>query len=229
MDVDIGRKAVLLLNSLGYTVLIPMHSESGRAALSKGMLNYAKKCAEKNTKIFRSLITEATPLLGIEPSALLGFKDEYIDLVDPTLKEDAINIAKHTFLFEEFISREIDAGKINSDSFTNVKKTVLVHGHCHQKALSTMRHILKTLSLPQGFSVEEIPSGCCGMAGSFGYEKDHYEISNQIGELILLPAVRLASKETLIAASGTSCRHQIKDATQRTAFHTAEILFDALK
>jgi len=229
MDVDIGRKTVLLLNSLGYTVLLPMHSESGRAALSKGMLNYAKKCAEKNTKIFRSLITEATPLLGIEPSALLGFRDEYIDLVDPTLKEDAINIAKHTFLFEEFISREIDAGKINSDSFTNVKKTVLVHGHCHQKALSTMRHILKTLSLPQGFSVEEIPSGCCGMAGSFGYEKDHYEISNQIGELILLPTVRLASKETLIAASGTSCRHQIKDATQRTAFHSAEILFDALK
>ena len=228
-DVEIGIKAVLLLNSLGYKVDIPNHTESGRAALSKGMLDQAKACAESNIKALSSLITETTPLIGIEPSAILSFRDEYIDLVDTSLRSDCIRISKYTFLFEEFIAREIQAGKITSESFTSENRTVLVHGHCHQKALSTMAIAIKALSLPRGYSVKEIPSGCCGMAGSFGYEKEHFEISNQIGELVLLPVVREAPVGTLIAASGTSCRHQIKDGTKKTALHPVEILFAALK
>ena len=228
-DVHIGIKCVSLLNQLGYYVEIPQHTESARASLSKGILTHAKKCAEENILAFRSRVNKETPLIGIEPSAILSFRDEYLDLVDPSLKADAINLSKNTFLFEEFIALEIDQGRINSEAFIEEKKSILVHGHCHQKALSNMQSVIKMLSLPKGYQVSEIPSGCCGMAGSFGYEKENYQISNQISELVLLPAIRKVSEATIIAASGTSCRHQIKDGVDRTALHPIEILFNALK
>ena len=209
-------------------MIIPNHAESGRTYLSKGLVRDAQKLAVKNVLALRDLVSEETPLVGLEPSAILTFRDEYPDLVPPELKADARRIARHTFLFEEWLAREVQAGRVSAESFTTEARTVKVHGHCHQKALSTMEPVKQVLSLPKNYTVELIPSGCCGMAGSFGYETEHYNLSMQIGELVLLPAVRSAGAHVLISAAGTSCRHQIKDGTGRKAQHPAEILFDAL-
>jgi Fe-S oxidoreductase len=131
-------------------------------------------------------------------------------------------------MLEEFLAREMEAGRITSGPFTSEAKTVHLHGHCFQKALAGTSASEAALSLPANYTVKTIPSGCCGMAGSFGYEKEHFEISNQIGELVLLPAVRAAAPDDLIAAPGTSCRHQIHDGTKRTALHPAQVLRNAL-
>ena len=228
-DVEVGQKAIRLFGQLGYDVVIPEHGESGRAALSKGMLTYAKTLAERNVRALKDIVTAETPLVGLEPSAILTFRDEYPDLVDESLVEDARRIAQYTLTFEEFVAREAEAGRIRPEQFTDEKRLVKLHGHCQQKAVSSLIPGKKALSLPKNYTVQLIPSGCCGMAGSFGYEAEHYEVSMKIGELVLFPAVRQLSNEVLIAAPGTSCRHQIKDGTGRKAAHPAEILFDALR
>ena len=228
-DVGVGQKAIRLMQRLGYAVTIPEHVESGRTYLSKGLVEDAKAIAIKNVTLLRDLVTDETPLVGLEPSAILTFRDEYPDLVPTDLKADAQRIAKNTFLFEEWLAREADAGRIDRSQFTTEARQVKVHGHCHQKALSSMIPVKKVLSLPKNYTVQLIPSGCCGMAGSFGYETEHYDLSMQIGELVLFPAVRQTTDDVIISAAGTSCRHQIKDGTGRIALHPAEILFDALK
>jgi FAD/FMN-containing dehydrogenase/Fe-S oxidoreductase len=228
-DVELGIKAVKLLNKAGYEVEIPDALESGRTFLSKGLIRKAKKIANKNITLLKDRITDETPLIGIEPSAILTFRDEYPELVDPALKEDALSLAKNSLLFDEFFVNIADgSGQPLSSIFTREKRTIKLHGHCHQKALASMDPTLKMLSIPENFQVDLIKSGCCGMAGSFGYEKEHYEVSMKVGELILFPEVRKAAEDTIIAASGTSCRHQIKDGTGRNAFHPIEVLFDAL-
>lgn len=227
-DVEVGQKAVQLMERLGYTVTIPQHGESGRAALSKGMLTYAKTLAEKNIRLLKDVVSAETPLVGLEPSAILTFRDEYPDLVDESLMADAKRIAEHALTFEEFIARELDAGHIKPDQFTTETRLIKLHGHCQQKAVSSLVPGKKALSLPKNYTVQLIPSGCCGMAGSFGYEAEHYDISMKVGELVLFPAVRQLPNEVIIAAPGTSCRHQIKDGTNRKSQHPAEILFDAL-
>ncbi|QHV98398.1 FAD-binding and (Fe-S)-binding domain-containing protein [Spirosoma endbachense] len=228
-DVEVGQKAILLFERLGYTVVIPEHGESGRAALSKGMLKYAKTLAERNIRLLKDVVTAETPLVGLEPSAILTFRDEYPDLVDESLVADAKHLAQNALTFEEFIARESDAGRIRTEQFTDEKRLIKLHGHCQQKAVSSLVPGKKALSLPQNYTTQLIPSGCCGMAGSFGYEAEHYEVSMQIGELVLFPAVRQQPDDVIIAAPGTSCRHQIKDGTARKAKHPAEILFEALK
>ncbi|HLY72187.1 MAG TPA: FAD-linked oxidase C-terminal domain-containing protein [Puia sp.] len=228
-DVEIGIKTILLLEKLGYRVIIPRHLESGRTWLSKGLVRKAKKIINKNIELLSRLINEKTPLIGIEPSAILTFRDEYIDLADDDKFEAAKHLAKNVFTVEEFIAGEIAKGEIKKDQFTNEGKEIKLHGHCQQKALSSVDPTIKMLSLPENYSVSVIPSGCCGMAGSFGYEKEHYGISMKIGELVLFPTVRNQSKETIIAAPGTSCRHQVKDGTGRIAKHPVEIIFEALK
>jgi FAD/FMN-containing dehydrogenase/Fe-S oxidoreductase len=227
-DTEIGIKAILLLEKLGYEVIIPEHEESGRAWLSKGLLRDAKKIANKNIAVLSPLITDETPLIGIEPSAILTFRDEYIDLAADDKFETAKQLAKNVFAIDEFIAKEIEKENIKAAQFTTEKKMIKLHGHCQQKALSSVIPTVKLLSLPANYKVETIPSGCCGMAGSFGYEKEHYDISMKIGELVLFPAVRKQSLETIIATPGTSCRHQIKDGTGRVAKHPVEILWDAL-
>ena len=227
-DVEIGKKAVLLLEKLGYEVVIPKHVESGRPQLSKGLLDDAKALANKNVTMLKDIITEQTPLVGIEPSAILTFRDEYPDLVDNNLVESAKSLAKNTLMVEEFLAKEIDAKRIASNVFTQEKRLIKLHGHCQQKSLSSLVPAKKALSLPANYEVQLIPSGCCGMAGSFGYEKEHFELSNQVGELVLFPTIRQQPEEVIIAASGTSCRHQIHDGTGRTAQHAVEILFEAL-
>ena len=227
-DTPVGIKAVQLLNRLGYEVVIPEHVESGRVQLSKGLLRDAQQIAIRNVELLKSVVTDETPLLGIEPSAILGFRDEYPDLMPPSLVDAARELAKNCLLIDEFIAREADRGRIKRTAFTLQTRAIRLHGHCHQKALASLTPSVKMLELPLNYKVQLIPSGCCGMAGSFGYEAEHFELSQQIGELVLFPAVRKAAAETLIAAPGTSCRHQIKDGTGRLALHPVEILHDAL-
>jgi Fe-S oxidoreductase len=228
-DAGIGKITFLLLKRLGYDVRIPVHEISGRAYLSKGFLKKAKRMANKNTRLLKDVVSGETPLVGIEPSAILCFRDEYIDLVDPSLRDDAERIAANALMIDEFLAGEIEKGRITSHPFTKEKRLVKLHGQCLQKALSSTAPTKKILSLPANYTVEEINSGCCGMAGAFGYEAEHYDISMKIGELILFPAVREADERTIIVAPGTSCRHHIKDGTGRTALHPVEVLWEALQ
>ncbi|WP_264530202.1 FAD-binding and (Fe-S)-binding domain-containing protein [Flavobacterium sp. N502540] len=228
-DVEIGQTAVQLLNRLGYQVEIPKIGISGRTYLSKGMLKEAREIAEQNIRDFEQAIPQDGILIGIEPSAILSFRDEYPDLCRGELQVKAKNYAAKAFLIEEFLAKELEEGRISSDSFTNKPERVRMHGHCFQKALSSLVPLKKILTLPVNYTVLNIPSGCCGMAGSFGYEKEHYELSMKIGELVLFPAIRSEEEATLISASGTSCRHQIADGTGRKAQHPVEILYKALK
>ncbi|HEX3167993.1 MAG TPA: FAD-linked oxidase C-terminal domain-containing protein, partial [Chitinophagaceae bacterium] len=227
-DTEIGIKAIQLLEKLGYEVIIPEHIESGRAWLSKGLLRKAKEIANKNISFLYPLITTDTPLIGIEPSAILTFRDEYIDLADDAQFEKAKQLAANVFLIDEFIANEIEKGNIRKEQFTKEARTIKLHGHCQQKALSSVAPSVKLLSLPENYKVETIPSGCCGMAGSFGYEKEHYDLSMQIGELVLFPTVRKQTDDVIIAAPGTSCRHQVKDGTGKKALHPVEVLWNAL-
>jgi Fe-S oxidoreductase len=225
---DMGIKAILLLTKLGYEVKIPVHKESGRTFLSKGLVRTSKKIATENVNLLKDLISDETPLLGIEPSAILAFRDEYPELVEKDLQPAAEKLGKHALLFEEFIAAEIEKGNITEDQFTSEEKQILLHGHCQQKAVASTEPTKKMLSLPKNYSVKEIPSGCCGMAGSFGYEKEHYDLSMKIGEMVLFPAVRAAEEKVIISAPGTSCRHQIKDGTGKNAKHPVEVLYEAL-
>lgn len=226
-DAHVGIKSIRLLTHLGYHVQLVEHPESGRAALSKGFLDMAKEFAIANVKLFAELIGENTPLIGIEPSALLSFRDEYPRLVPDAIKGKAKSLAKHCLLIDEFIAQEAEYGNIGTDQFTDTPKSIMLHGHCHQKSLSGIAPTVSMLSLPVQYAVQVIPSGCCGMAGSFGYEKEHYDISMQIGELQVLPAVRKATTDTLIVAPGTSCRHQIADGAGKKALHPVEVLWEA--
>ena len=227
-DVEIGIKAVKLLNKLGYKVEIPDHVESGRAYLSKGFVRKAQELAKLNITKLHSIITERTPLIGIEPSAILSFRDEYPDLAGKELKPKALELAKNCLMFDEFIMREVLKGNISQSQFTDAKQHVRLHGHCHQKALASTGPTKDMISLPANYTIDEIKSGCCGMAGSFGYEAEHYEVSMKVGELVLLPEIRKTPAHTIISAPGTSCRHQIKDGTGRIAKHPIEVLYEAL-
>jgi len=227
-DTEIGIKAISLLEKLGYEVIIPKHIESGRAWLSKGLLREGQKIANQNIELLKDVVTADAPLIGIEPSAILTFRDEYVDLASDKNFASAKALAKNVFTIDEFIAAEIDKGKISPELFTKEARLIKLHGHCQQKALSSVLPSVKLLSLPTNYNVETIPSGCCGMAGSFGYEKEHYDVSMKIGELVLFPTVRKQGPDVIIAAPGTSCRHQVKDGTGRKALHPVEILCEAL-
>ena len=226
-DTKIGIAAVELLERIGFSVEIPKHVESGRAAISKGLLRMAREYAEQNVRALGPLVSENAPLIGIEPSAILSFRDEYPQLVSEDLKEQSKTLAKNALMFDEFVGRLIESDQLNSTMFRERDQTIRLHGHCHQKALASLKPTVQMLQLPKGYRVRLIPSGCCGMAGSFGYESEHYDVSMQIGELVLFPTVRAEPTESLIAAPGTSCRHQISDGTGKKALHPIEILRDA--
>lgn len=228
-DTPVGIAAVELLERLGYAVEIPEHRESGRAALSKGLLRQARDIAEENVRLLKDRVSESLVLVGIEPSAILSFRDEYPELVRGELRQEAQKMSEHCLMIDEFLAQQMDAGKIKSDAFIDDQRTIRLHGHCHQKALASLAPTVRMLQLPRNYTVRLIPSGCCGMAGSFGYEAEHYDLSMQIGELVLFPTVRKEPEENLIAAPGTSCRHQIADGTGRKAEHPVQILRNALR
>ena len=228
-DTETGIATVLLLTSLNYKVVTAGHKVSARTFLSKGLVRTAKKTIRKNIQALSGIISNEVPLVGIEPSAILGFRDEYPELAGDDLKESAEKIAINSFMVDEFIAKEFAAGRIDRSLFVDTKASILLHAHCQQKAVASSASTIEMLSIPVNYSVKEIPSGCCGMAGSFGYEKEHFELSNQVGELILFPEVRKSDGKTIISAPGTSCRHHIKDGTGRVALHPAVVLYNALK
>ena len=234
-EAELGLNFAKLLMQLGYQVEISSHLESGRAAISKGCLKRAKKIACNNVDLLCEQVSDNQPLVGIEPSTILTFRDEYPDLVSADRRRNAIELSKHCLLYDEFLLKEIKEGRINVDNFEDTEMEIWLHGHCHQKALVGIEKTVEVLRrLLKGATVHVIPSGCCGMAGSFGYEKEHYQTSLAIGEMILFPAVRKAiaqskEKPTFVAAPGTSCRQQIFDGTGIRAVHPIEILYRYIK
>ena len=227
LDVKTGSDAFQILTRLGYYVHVLPSTESGRAYISKGFLEQAKVCANRNVDLYKYHINTETPLLGVEPSALYTFKDEYLKLA--TDQSAAKKLSENCFLIEEFLAKEIDKGQISSDVFTDQTKSLKIHAHCYQKSLGNPADTFKILNLPKNYKVTLLATGCCGMAGSFGYEAEHFEISQKIGEERLFPAIRKIDSDTLLAANGTSCRHQISDGTGRVALHPISILNEALR
>jgi FAD/FMN-containing dehydrogenase/Fe-S oxidoreductase len=227
-DTQIGIDTIRLLTALNYKVVTAGHTVSARTFLSKGLVRTAQKKIRQNIEILAGVISSDIPLLGIEPSAILGFRDEYPELAGD-LKKQAEQIGANSYMIDEFIAKEFKAGQIDRNLFTDDKINVLLHGHCQQKAVASTKSTIEMLSIPVNYSVKEIASGCCGMAGSFGYEKEHFELSNQVGELVLFPEVRKSDSATIVSAPGTSCRHHIKDGTGRVALHPAVVLYNALR
>lgn len=226
LESEIAVDAFELLHKLDYEVIPVYHLDSGRALISKGFLKEAKEEINRNILFFKDKISDEIPLVGIEPSALLSFRDEYLRLADDI--ESAKRISENTFLIEEFIALEMRNGNISKKHFTSEEKHVKIHIHCHQKSLGNQKDVFDILNFPINFKPTIIPSGCCGMAGSFGYEKDHYDVSMKIGELKLFPSIRKTSDEIIIISNGTSCRQQIKDGTNREALHPVTLLRKAL-
>ena len=236
-EAELGLHFAQLLTALGYQVIIPRHVESGRAAISKGCLHLAARYATRNVKLLKDLVTDETPLIGIEPSCILSFRDEYPDLVPTHLRNDAERLAQNCLLYDEFIMREVARGHITSQQFSSAPLEVWLHGHCHQKALVGIEKTAAMLRFLPGCQLHVIPSSCCGMAGSFGYEAEHYKTSLAIGEMILFPTLREhvvqaeadPKQPTFVAAPGTSCRQQILDGTGIHALHPIEIMLQWIK
>ncbi|MDT8886706.1 FAD-linked oxidase C-terminal domain-containing protein [Aquirufa sp. LEPPI-3A] len=227
-EVALGKKTILLLNELGYGVKIPNQIISGRTYISKGMLAFAKKLANTNVEILKGLISKEHPFIGIEPSAILSFRDEIPHLVEESLRQDAMQLKENCLLIDEFLLQEIKAKHITADQFTDKPEKIVLHGHCHQKSIAGISSTRQVLNFPTNYEVELLPTGCCGMAGSFGYDKKHYNLSQQIAKLVLYPRLLATKSKTIIAMNGTSCRHQIKDGIDKEGFHTAEIMYKAL-
>ena len=223
-EAELGLTFARLLRRLGYDVVVPKHVESGRAAISKGCLKLARRFAVRNVRLLADLVTTDTPLVGIEPSCILSFRDEYPDLVPPEMRQAARDLAANCLLFDEFIMREVAAGRIAPDAFRDDPVEVWLHGHCHQKALVGVDKTAAALRLLPGATVHVIPSGCCGMAGSFGYEKEHYRRSLEIGEMVLFPAVRRALGPTS-ANNGVTCGHfpQVTTKSDATCGHFPQV------
>lgn len=222
---EIGQSAVKILNALGYEVIVPPWKCCGRVAFSKGLLSKAQKMATDVITMLASFAKKNLPIIGLEPSCLLMIKDDYQGLIPHNDSLKKVIAASTTF--DEFLNQHLDRFPLLSFVKHTSPVKVNLHGHCHQKALIGMEPTLNVLRTVPGFDVTEIPSGCCGLAGSFGYEKEHYEISMKIGELKLFPAVRAAATDSLIVADGFSCRSQITHGTNRHAYHLAEALAKA--
>lgn len=220
----VGVAALRLLENSGAQVFVPEVSCCGRPMVSKGLLKKAKENARANLALLAPFVEAGAFIVGCEPSCILTLRDEYPDLLGT---KEAQKVAERVLLLEEYLCRRLDAG-VWRPKFSSAPRSVLLHGHCHQKSLVGTGPSLRLLTMPAGFRAEEIDSSCCGMAGAFGYEKEHYELSLQIGEIRLFPTIRRAPEDALIVASGTSCRQQILHATGRKAVHVAEALAGAL-
>lgn len=220
---EIGRDAVRVLEAFGYRVRVPDLKCCGRPLISKGLLREARAHAEWNVAALTSRELRDLPLLGLEPSCVVSYRDEYTDF---RLGEAAEALAARTWMLEDFLA---DRHADDADRpFREERRRVLLHGHCHQKSVLGMNRTVQALRMVPGYDVTLLNTGCCGMAGTFGYEKEHYDLSLRIGELSLFPPVRDADPETLVVTAGTSCRHQIRDGTGRTALHPVQALARAL-
>jgi FAD/FMN-containing dehydrogenase/Fe-S oxidoreductase len=226
-----ARAALAVLEAAGYDVHLPRAADGGRPLccgrtfLAAGLVEEARREARRVVETLRPYVERGVPVVGLEPSCLLGLRDEFLSMLPGGASAE---LAMNAFLLEEFLAREHEAGRLTLKLAPLPEKKALLHGHCHQKAFDVMTAVQKTLRLVPGLEVETIESSCCGMAGAFGYEAAHYEVSMKMGELALLPRVRKAGADELIVADGTSCRHQIQDGAGRPAIHVARVLERAL-
>lgn len=227
-DPHIARAALRVLERLGYNVLIPPFFESGRPQLSKGMLDHARKLAHRNIEQIYPFAAQEVPVVGLEPSEILSFRDDYLDLCDDEYLERAQQVAEQAFMFEEFLLKERERNADFDSLFRTRHETVHVHGHCHAKSLTGVEPTLQMLQA-LGYQPQDMETGCCGMAGSFGYEADHYEVSMDIGELTLFPQLREMEAYEIVCAPGFSCRHQIAHGSEKQAMHPAELAERALR
>ncbi|HLA45657.1 MAG TPA: FAD-linked oxidase C-terminal domain-containing protein, partial [Aggregatilineales bacterium] len=223
---EISIAATEVLEAAGYEIILPGHKCCGRPMISKGLVSDARAAAKDSVDRLAPYAKQGIPIVGLEPSCLLMLRDEYLYLLPDD--ENAKLVAGAAYMFEEFITELAGKGELNLE-FSDEQRHLLLHGHCHQKSLVGTIPSKKALTLPKNYSVEEVDSGCCGMAGSFGYEAEHYDISIKMAERRLLPAVREASGDTIIVAAGVSCRQQIKHGTGKHALHPAEVLSDSLR
>ena len=221
----IGIAAVEVLEAAGFRVVLPAVGDEGRASISKGLVEKARAAAVKTVETLFPFTELGMPIVGLEPSSLLALKEEYLYILPGDPRAQAV--ADHALTFEEFLASKADEGEIKIN-FTDREAKILLHGHCHQKALIGTAPCKQALSLPPNYQVEEVDSGCCGMAGAFGYETEHYDISMKMAERRLFPAIRETDPDTIIAAPGVSCRQQILHGTGRKALHPAEVLRAAI-
>jgi Fe-S oxidoreductase len=226
-----ARAALRVLQAAGYTVHLPRAMDGsrplccGRTFLAGGLVDEARAEARRMIAALKPYIESGVPVVGLEPSCLLGLRDEFLSMLPGG---ESAELALNAFLFEEFLAREHEAGRLKLDLQPLPQKKALLHGHCHQKAFAAMPAVQKALALIPELKVEVIESSCCGMAGSFGFDAAHYDVSMKMAELALLPKVRAADADTLLIADGTSCRHQIHDGAGREALHVARVLAQAL-
>ncbi len=221
---QVGIAAVEVLEKAGYGVILANGQCCGRPMISKGLLEEAKARARFNVDLLTPHVRQGTPIIGCEPSCLVTLRDEYPDL----LRDEASReVAANSYLIDEFLDKLREAGNLDL-KFSDLSKRVLFHGHCHQKALVGTAASLNTLRLPPNYEVEEADSGCCGMAGAFGFEREHYEVSMAIGREKLFPAVESKSNDWEIAVTGISCRQQVEHGTNRRPRHLIEVLRDAV-
>ncbi|MFN7087704.1 MAG: (Fe-S)-binding protein, partial [Burkholderiales bacterium] len=226
-----ARAAHAVLEAAGYRVHLPRPADGprplccGRTFLAAGLVDEARAEARRTLQALGPFVARGVPVVGLEPSCLLSLRDEFLSLLPGA---DASRLALAALLFEEFLAREHDAGRLSLKLKALPQKKALLHGHCHQKAFAAMPAVQRVLGLVPELKVEIVESSCCGMAGSFGFDAGHYEVSMKMAELALLPAVRGAGDDTLIVADGTSCRHQIHDGAGKNALHVARVLQMAL-
>jgi FAD/FMN-containing dehydrogenase/Fe-S oxidoreductase len=222
---DIAISACRVLNRLGYRVMVPGIYPSGRPQISKGLLDAAREICEENIRRLTPFADQDIPVVGLEPSEILTLRDEYTDLCSDSLLRKAQKLASGTFLWEEFLATEFTA---TPPEKIGRGREVLLHGHCHTKALTGNAPLIQCLK-SLGFHAVELQTGCCGMAGSFGYDREKYSVSMQIGEQTLFPALRESDGNADICAPGFSCRHQISDGVRKEAKHPAQIMWGAMK
>ena len=222
----IAIAATELLEMAGFEVVLPGVTDCGRPSFSKGLVAKARKIAQQVLDHLAPLAEQGLPIIFLEPSDLSALTDDYDSLL-PNDPRVAL-VAAHCRSFEEFIAELADNGELKLN-FMDEKRHLILHGHCHQKALIGTKPAHRALTLPPNYTLEEVDSSCCGMAGSFGYEAEHYDISLKMAERRLLPAMRAAAPETILVAPGVSCRQQIKHGAGRVVLHPAEVLRDAIK
>jgi Fe-S oxidoreductase len=223
--------ATEVLEAAGFEIILPGHKCCGRPMISKGLVHKARKAAQDTVDRLAPFAEQGIPIVGLEPSCLLSMRDEYLYL----LPDDArvTIVAEHCYTFEEFMAKLAGEGQLNleftDEAHLNGGRQILLHGHCQQKSLVGTAPSKRTLTVPAGYTITEVDSGCCGLAGSFGYEAEHYDISLAMGERRLFPAVREQDETVTIAAAGASCRQQVKHGTGKQVMHPAEILRAAIK
>jgi Fe-S oxidoreductase len=222
---SIGRAAVELLEACGFEVLLPEKRCCGRPLISEGMLDRAIENASYNIDALRVYADEGIPIIGCEPSCTSAITDDYVELIGTP---DAKRVAEATCSFEEFLAQLAEKDELPLE-FSTEPRDILLHGHCHQRALVGIQPTVKMLSLPAAYNVTVIDSSCCGMAGAFGYEKAHYELSMKIGELRLFEAVREKPPGSFtLSAAGFSCRHQLEHGTGVQPKHPVEVLRESI-